>query len=172
MLCGDAGKLRQYLAPWRETFCGGKCFFGGKCSAAVFHHITSRRKYAGEFSRSRLNPDGSGPTLGHFHWGGGGGSRWVTPRSFFGLTSKIPPLGSVLNFDVDVKNTTARHQFENCDSLLYACVRRASSVTYVGAFHSRVQLAGGEVAPPPPWGETVDLCSDATFPTRRMTHPA
>ncbi len=30
-------------------------------------------------------------------------------RSFSGLTSKIPPLGSVLNFDADVKKTTARH---------------------------------------------------------------
>ncbi len=28
---------------------------------------------------------------------------------FFGLTSKIPPLGSTLNFDADVKETTGRH---------------------------------------------------------------
>ncbi len=34
-------------------------------------------------------------------------------RSFFALTSKITPLGSLLNFDVDVKKTTARHQREN-----------------------------------------------------------
>ncbi len=32
---------------------------------------------------------------------------------FFGLTSKFPPLGSMLNFDADVKNTTMRHQCEN-----------------------------------------------------------
>ncbi len=31
-------------------------------------------------------------------------------RSFSGLTSKIPPLGSASNFDADVKKTTARHQ--------------------------------------------------------------
>ncbi len=36
-----------------------------------------------------------------------------------GLTSKIPPLGSMLHFDADVKNkTTARHQCENC----FGCV--------------------------------------------------
>ncbi len=29
--------------------------------------------------------------------------------SFFGLTSKTSPLGSMLNFDADVKKTTARH---------------------------------------------------------------
>ena len=34
-------------------------------------------------------------------------------RSFSGLTSKIPPLGSMLNFDADVKKTTAHHQCEN-----------------------------------------------------------
>ncbi len=34
-------------------------------------------------------------------------------RSFSELTSKIPPLSSMLNFDVDVKNMTARHQCEN-----------------------------------------------------------
>ncbi len=34
-------------------------------------------------------------------------------RSFSGLTSKIPPLGSMLNFDGDVKKTTARHHCEN-----------------------------------------------------------
>ncbi len=34
-------------------------------------------------------------------------------RSFFGLTSKISPLGSMLNFDADVKKMTARHQYEN-----------------------------------------------------------
>ena len=34
-------------------------------------------------------------------------------RSFSELTSKIPPLGSMLNFDADVKKTTARHQCEN-----------------------------------------------------------
>ncbi len=31
-------------------------------------------------------------------------------RAFSELTSKIPPLGSMLNFDADVKKTTARHQ--------------------------------------------------------------
>ncbi len=30
-------------------------------------------------------------------------------RSFLAVTSKIPPLGSMLNFDADVKKTTARH---------------------------------------------------------------
>ncbi len=30
-------------------------------------------------------------------------------RSFSRLTSKIPPLASMLNFDADVKETTARH---------------------------------------------------------------
>ncbi len=30
-------------------------------------------------------------------------------RSFLALTSKIPPLGSVLNFDAGVKKTTTRH---------------------------------------------------------------
>ncbi len=36
-------------------------------------------------------------------------------RSFFflGSTSKISSLGSMLNFDADVKETTARHQCEN-----------------------------------------------------------
>ncbi len=34
-------------------------------------------------------------------------------QSFVGLTSKIPPLGSMLKFDADVKNMTARHQREN-----------------------------------------------------------
>ena len=37
-----------------------------------------------------------------------GDARW-----FSGLTSKNPPLGSMLNFDADVKKTTARHQREN-----------------------------------------------------------
>ncbi len=37
------------------------------------------------------------------------GGAW----SFSGLTSKIPPLGSMKNFDPDVKNTTRRHQCEN-----------------------------------------------------------
>ncbi len=35
-------------------------------------------------------------------------------RFHVGLTSKISPLGSMLNFDADVKNTTARPQCENC----------------------------------------------------------
>ncbi len=35
-------------------------------------------------------------------------------RSFSGLTSTFPPLGSMLNFDADVNKTTARHQCENC----------------------------------------------------------
>ncbi len=39
-------------------------------------------------------------------------------RSFSGLTSKIPPLDSMLNFDADVKKTTARHQCENRLTLL------------------------------------------------------
>ncbi len=34
-------------------------------------------------------------------------------QSFFGLTSKILPLGSMLNFDADVNKMTARHQCEN-----------------------------------------------------------
>ncbi len=34
--------------------------------------------------------------------------------SFYGLTSNIPPLGSTLNFDADVKKTTTPHQCENC----------------------------------------------------------
>ena len=34
-------------------------------------------------------------------------------RSFVALTSKIPPLGSTLNFDADVKKMTARHRREN-----------------------------------------------------------
>ncbi len=34
------------------------------------------------------------------------GDAW----SFSGLTSKIPPLGSMLNFDADVKKKIARHQ--------------------------------------------------------------
>ncbi len=38
-------------------------------------------------------------------------------RSFSGLTSKIPPLGSMINFDADVKNTTVRHQCENPNCL-------------------------------------------------------
>ncbi len=36
-----------------------------------------------------------------------GFSHWVTRCHFFGLTSKIPTLGSMLNFDADVKETTA-----------------------------------------------------------------
>ncbi len=34
-------------------------------------------------------------------------------RSSSGLTSKIPPLGSMLHFDADVKKTSARQQCEN-----------------------------------------------------------
>ncbi len=34
-------------------------------------------------------------------------------QSFSELTSTIPPQGSMLNFDADVKNMTARHQCEN-----------------------------------------------------------
>ncbi len=34
-------------------------------------------------------------------------------RSFSGLTSKMTPLGPMLNFDADVKNTKARHECEN-----------------------------------------------------------
>ncbi len=33
--------------------------------------------------------------------------------SFSGLTSKFLPLGSMLNFDADVKKETARHECEN-----------------------------------------------------------
>ncbi len=33
--------------------------------------------------------------------------------SFSGLTSTIPPLGSMFNFDADVKKTTAGRQCEN-----------------------------------------------------------
>ncbi len=40
-------------------------------------------------------------------------SHLVTRGRFFGLTSKIPPLGSMFNFDADVKKTTMRHQCEN-----------------------------------------------------------
>ena len=40
-------------------------------------------------------------------------TEWVSilgdARSFSGPTSKIPPLGSMLNFDADVKTMTARH---------------------------------------------------------------
>ncbi len=50
-----------------------------------------------------------------------GSKKWARPgvftlsdaRSFFGLTSKIPPLGSLLNFDADIKKMIARHQCEN-----------------------------------------------------------
>ncbi len=34
-------------------------------------------------------------------------------QSFLGQTSKIPPFTSMLKFDADVKNTSARHQCEN-----------------------------------------------------------
>ncbi len=34
-------------------------------------------------------------------------------QSFSGLTSKILPLGALLNFDADVNNMTARHQCES-----------------------------------------------------------
>ncbi len=34
-------------------------------------------------------------------------------RSFSGLTSKIPPLGAMLNSDADFNNMTVRHQCEN-----------------------------------------------------------
>ncbi len=34
-------------------------------------------------------------------------------RSLSGLTSKVLPLGSMFNFDADIKRTTARHQCEN-----------------------------------------------------------
>ncbi len=36
----------------------------------------------------------------------------VTRSRLFGLTSKIPPLGSTRNFDADVKRMTTRHQCE------------------------------------------------------------
>ncbi len=39
-------------------------------------------------------------------------------RSFSALTSKIPPLGSMQNFDADVKKTTARHQCETLSGVL------------------------------------------------------
>ena len=42
-----------------------------------------------------------------------GVSLWLTRGSFFGLTSKILPLGSMLNFDADVKKMAAHHQCEN-----------------------------------------------------------
>ena len=49
---------------------------------------------------------------------GMGSQRFTYPsrrgrRRFLGLTSKVAPLDSMLNFDADVKNTTARHQCEN-----------------------------------------------------------
>ena len=40
-------------------------------------------------------------------------------RSFSGLTSRILPLGSMLNFDADVKKTTARHQCEKRLTLVF-----------------------------------------------------
>ena len=46
------------------------------------------------------------------------GDAW----SFSELTLKIQPLGSILNFDADVKNTTARHQ---CTSKPLLVERRA-----------------------------------------------
>ncbi len=42
-----------------------------------------------------------------------GFSHWVTRGRFSGLTSKFSPLGSMLNFDADVKKTSERHQREN-----------------------------------------------------------
>ena len=47
-------------------------------------------------------------------------------QSFFELASKIPPLGSMLNFDADVKRTTTRHQRENrlvCAVIMEFCQR-------------------------------------------------
>ncbi len=40
-------------------------------------------------------------------------SHWVTRARLLGLTSKIQLLRSMLNFDVDVKKTSSRHECEN-----------------------------------------------------------
>ena len=53
------------------------------------------------------------------------------------LASKIPPLGSMLKFDADVKNSTARHQCEN---------RQWENLFFVGT----VVVVVGGVGPPGP----------------------
>ncbi len=53
--------------------------------------------------------------------------------SFSGLTSKMPPLGSMLNFDADVKKMTARHQCEYC-------FRRQTSLDYDAECNAQERL--------------------------------
>ncbi len=57
-------------------------------------------------------------------------------QSFLGLTSKIPPLRSMLNFDADVKTTLARHQCENPFNLCMQKDQRASSVWSLPELHT------------------------------------
>ncbi len=58
-------------------------------------------------------------------------SRWVTRGRFVGLTSKIPSLGSMVNFDADVKKTTAHHQRDN---RLHEAVGKRIAIGYVFVF--------------------------------------
>ncbi len=56
-------------------------------------------------------------------------------RVFSGLTSKIPPLGSMLNFDADVSKLTVRHECE----IRLCCVPAGVRVRRVAPVHAHVR---------------------------------
>ncbi len=69
-------------------------------------------------------------------------------RSFSGLTSKIPPLGSMLNFDADVKKTTARHQGENRLDATRVMIRHAAANVQTPHYVNTTHTSTATVATP------------------------
>ena len=96
---GETTELNVSVAylGWQEQL-------DGKMSLGAF--LCGRRTGHWAGADTGLNP-GTPMVEGVFNSKSGG----FHIGSFSGLTSKIPPLGSILNFDADVKTATARNRF-------------------------------------------------------------
>ena len=68
------------------------------------------------------------------------------------LTSKIPPLGSMLNFHADVKIMTAHHQCKNSFSVWWCCVPqyRICVVSALSEKRDGEEVEARAAPPPPP----------------------
>ncbi len=102
-------------------------------------------------------------------------------RSFYGLTSKIPPLGSTLHFDTDVKETATRHRENPLYSSL-SCTRSLSlslslslsplCLSRVTDSHAPAPLGPPSRTPAPPRSSPAALPgSSPTSPGRRRPAP-
>ncbi len=90
------------IIPGRKRSTDGPRFVNGAEKSRCFGTQHCRQTKLGNASRVTVGA-GSVRVLNE------GVSTLSDARSRFALTSKIPPLGSMLNFDANVKKTSARH---------------------------------------------------------------